>query len=123
MNMITNHMPTAELQALDAAHGCGDYSAALQQALDRVSGAQTTPSAHVLEQLTGPYGNRFIEFMTAQSANSRDALLAMPWTAEQQQRFEQMSEKSFAAQSAIEAADTLTFEEWRQRYMDPASLL
>ena len=26
------------------------------------------------------------------------------------------------AQQAIEAADTMTFEEWRQRYMDPASL-
>ncbi|MDR0215100.1 MAG: glutamate--cysteine ligase [Comamonas sp.] len=110
-------------QALDTAHGCRDYTAALQQALDRVNGAQITPSAHVLEQLTSAYDNRFIDFMTAQSARARDTLLAMPWTAEQQQRFEQMSDASVAAQAALEAADTLTFEEWRQRYMDPASLL
>ena len=110
-------------QALDTAHGCGDYTAALEQALARVSGAQTTPSAHVLQELTGPYANRFIDFMTAQSAKARDALLAMPWSAAQQTRFEQMSEASVAAQAALEAADTLTFEEWRQRYMDPASLL
>ncbi|MBV8250941.1 MAG: glutamate--cysteine ligase, partial [Comamonas sp.] len=63
------------------------------------------------------------DFMTAQSAKARDALLAMPWSAAQQTRFEQMSEASVAAQAALEAADTLTFEEWRQRYMDPASLL
>ncbi|MEX8195080.1 glutamate--cysteine ligase [Comamonas guangdongensis] len=110
-------------QALDAANGGGDYTAALDQALARVNGAQTTPSAHVLQELTGPYANRFIDFMTAQSAKARDALLAMPWSAAQQARFEQMSEASVAAQAALEAADTLTFEEWRQRYMDPASLL
>jgi glutamate--cysteine ligase len=109
-------------QALDAAHGTSDYSAALDQALARVQDAQSTPSAHVLKELTGAYDNRFIDFMTMQSAKARDALLAMPWTAEQQARYEQMSQESVTAQQAIEAADTMTFEEWRQRYMDPASL-
>ena len=109
-------------QALDAAHNSGDYSAALEQALARVQNAQTTPSAHVLQELVDGYDSRFIEFMTTQSAKARDTLLAMPWTAEQQARFEQMSAESVAAQQRIEAADTLTFEEWRQRYMDPASL-
>ena len=110
-------------QALDAAHGTSDYSAALDQALARVQDAQSTPSAHVLKELTGAYDNRFIDFMTTLSAKARDALLAMPWTAEQQARYEQMSQESVTAQQAIEAADTMTFEEWRQRYMDPASLL
>ncbi|MEG2047803.1 MAG: glutamate--cysteine ligase, partial [Comamonas sp.] len=109
-------------QALDAAHNSGDYSAALEQALARVQNAQTTPSAHVLQELVDGYDSRFIEFMTTQSAKARDTLLAMPWTAEQQARYEQMSAESVAAQQRIEAADTLTFEEWRQRYMDPASL-
>ena len=109
-------------QALDAAHGTSDYSAALDQALARVQDAQSTPSAHVLKELTGAYDNGFIDFMTMQSAKARDALLAMPWTAEQQARYEQMSQESVTAQQAIEAADTMTFEEWRQRYMDPASL-
>lgn len=85
--------------------------------------AQSTPSAHVLKELTSAYDNRFIDFMTTQSAKARDALLAMPWTAEQQARYERMSQESVTAQQAIEAADTMTFEEWRQRYMDPASLL
>ena len=109
-------------KALDEAHNSHDYSAALEQALARVNNAQTTPSAHVLQELSGSYNHRFIDFMTAQSAKARDALLSMPWTAAQQARFEQMSRDSVAAQAAIEAADTLTFEEWRQRYMDPASL-
>lgn len=110
-------------QALDAANQSSDYTAALEQALARVNGSEITPSAQVLQQLSGEYGNRFIDFMTAQSAKARDALLHMPWTAEQQSRFEKLSEESVAAQARIEAADTLSFEEWRQRYMDPASLL
>ena len=109
-------------QALDAAHHSSDYTAALKQALARVQDAQSTHSAHVLQELTGAYDSNFIDFMTTQSAKARDALLAMPWTAEQQARYEQMSAESVAAQQRIEAADTLTFEEWRQRYMDPASL-
>lgn len=109
-------------QALDAAHGSTDYGAALEQALARVQGAQPMPSECVLRELTGRYENRFIDFMTAQSAHARDALLAMPWTAEQQARHESLSEQSLAEQARIEAADTLSFEEWRQRYMDPASL-
>ncbi|MEG3001066.1 MAG: glutamate--cysteine ligase, partial [Comamonas sp.] len=110
-------------QALDAANSSSDYTAALEQALARVNGSEITPSAQVLQQLSSEYGNRFIDFMTAQSAKARDALLHMPWTAEQQSRFEKLAEESVAAQARIEAADTLSFEEWRQRYMDPASLL
>ena len=110
-------------QALDAANSSSDYTAALEQALARVNGSEITPSAQVLQQLSGEYGNRFIDFMTAQSAKARDALLHMPWSAEQQSRFEKLAEESVAAQARIEAADTLSFEEWRQRYMDPASLL
>jgi glutamate--cysteine ligase len=110
-------------QALDAANGCGDYSAALEQALARVQGREATPSAHVLQELAGRHGNRYIDFMSAQSAHARDALLALPWTAGQQQRYEQLTAESVAEQARIEAADTLSFEEWRQRYMAPESLL
>ena len=33
-----------------------------------------------------------------------------------------LADESWAAQKAIEAADTLGFEEWRQQYMDPSQL-
>ena len=110
-------------QALDATNGCKDYSAALEQALARVRGEEITPSAHVLQELSQNYGNNFLDFMLAQTRRSHEGLLASPWSPELQQRYVQMAAESVQAQQQIEDADTLSFEEWRQRYMDPAILL
>ena len=48
---------------------------------------------------------------------ARDALLALPWSDAQQARYLAMAQASLAEQKAIEAADTLPFEAWRQRYV------
>jgi glutamate--cysteine ligase len=109
-------------QALDAVHATQDYSAALAQALERVEQPDRTPSAHVLRELQGDYGNSFARFTLARSEHARDSLLALPWGEALQQRFEQWSRESVDEQRAIEAADTLSFEEWRQRYMSPDNL-
>ena len=61
--------------------------------------------------------------MLAQTRRSHEGLLASPWSPELQQRYVQMAAESVQAQQQIEDADTLSFEEWRQRYMDPAILL
>ena len=47
---------------------------------------------------------------------------ALPWDAAQQQHYEALDAQSLAAQKAIEDADTLPFEDWRQQYMDPRQL-
>ncbi|MDR6728284.1 glutamate--cysteine ligase [Delftia lacustris] len=109
-------------QALDSTHGTQDYSAALAQALERLEHPESTPSAHVLGELTGAYGNSFANFTLARSEQARDSLLALPWSQAQQQRFEQWSAQSVQEQRDIEAADTLSFEEWRLRYMAPENL-
>ena len=44
-------------------------------------------------------------------------LLALSWSDAQQSRFAALADESVAAQKAIEASDTLPFEEWRQHYM------
>ncbi|MFN3376928.1 MAG: glutamate--cysteine ligase [Burkholderiaceae bacterium] len=104
-------------RALDAAHGTDAYSAALQQSHALLFVPDQTPSARVLRAMAQDHGNRFESFALAQSRRAADALLALPWSAEQQARFEAMAEQSWAAQRAIEAADTLPFEAWRQQYM------
>ena len=53
---------------------------------------------------------------------ARERLLALPWDAAQQQHYEALAAQSLAAQKAIEDADTLPFEDWRQQYMDPRQL-
>ena len=68
------------------------------------------------------HGSNFEAFTRAQSSTARDHLLALPWSAAQQARYEAMAEESLAAQKAIEAADTLPFETWRQQYMAPQNL-
>ena len=102
--------------ALDAAHATDAYSVALQAAQARLAQPESTPSARVLQEMAAQ-GNSFNAFALQQSVRARDALLQQPWPAVQQQHFEALARESIAAQKAIEAADTLAFEDWRQRYV------
>ncbi len=108
--------------ALDATHATTAYSDALAQARQRVAQPQTTPSARVLDDMRRLHGNSFEQFGLTQSLWAREHLLGLPWSDAQQAQFVQFAQTSVQAQQAIEAADTGTFEEWRQRYMDPAAL-
>ena len=103
--------------ALDASHHSTDYSTALASARATLANPVQTPSARVLEPMAREHGNNFTSFSTHQSAQARDALLDLPWSDAQHARFTAMAEESVAAQKAIEAADALPFEEWRQHYM------
>ncbi|MBD9394476.1 glutamate--cysteine ligase [Acidovorax sp. ACV01] len=108
--------------ALDATHGTDDYSAALRDARALMSAPERTPSARVLDSIVGEHHHSFESFARQQSIAARDALLGLPWTAEQQARYLAMADESIAAQKAIEAADTLPFEEWREQYMSVKEL-
>ncbi|MBU4424398.1 MAG: glutamate--cysteine ligase, partial [Gammaproteobacteria bacterium] len=103
--------------ALDTTHHSTDYSAALASARATLAHPAQTPSARVLAHMAREHGNSFTSFTTRQSALARDALLDLPWSDTQQARFAALADESVAAQKAIEAADTLPFEEWRQHYM------
>jgi glutamate--cysteine ligase len=103
--------------ALDAAHQSKDYSSALATASARLADASLTPSARVLRAMQSAHNNSFVKFVQAQSLQTRDTLLAMPWHPSQQARFEALSQKSVADQRAIEAADIMPFEEYRQEYL------
>ncbi|QIL69423.1 glutamate--cysteine ligase [Diaphorobacter sp. HDW4B] len=108
--------------ALDAAEGSDAHAKALQAAIKLFQSPDSTPSAHVLRELTAQYDNNFIAFTSAHSQAARDALMNRPWTQAQQQRYVAMSDKSVAAQRAIEEADDMPFEAWRERYMSVEQL-
>ena len=103
--------------ALDATHGTDDYSAALRDARALMAAPERTPSARVLDSMVREHHHSFEAFARQQSIAARDALLGLPWTAAQQARYVAMAAESIAAQKAIEAADTLPFEVWREQYM------
>ena len=50
-------------------------------------------------------------------------MLALPWSQEQQARFEREAAQSVAEQVAIEAADTMPFEAFRQDYVSADRLM
>ena len=63
-----------------------------------------------------------MSFVRAQSDQTRNHLLALPWSAEQQAAFERAAADSMAKRRAIEDADTMDFETWRVDYLAPERL-
>jgi len=109
-------------RALDAAHGGSDYSAAVAAAQAALADPARLPSARVLAAMTAEHDNSFLRFVRARSQQTREDLLGRPWTPQQQVRYEVMARKSIEDQKAIEAADTMPFELFRQQYVSEERL-
>src|SRR6218665_1507957 len=108
--------------ALDPSPGSDDRGAARPPARALMRAPASTPSARVLDAIERRHGCNFEDFARRQSIAARDLLLALPWSAGQQARYLALADESVAAQKAIEAADTLPFEAWREQYMAVAGL-
>ena len=109
-------------QSLDAAHRSSDHSTALAHAEARLRDSTLTPSAKVLAAMAQSHENCYLDFTRAQSLNTRNSLLALPWAESQQARFEALTKKSLADQRAMEVADTLSFEAYREQYISAERL-
>ncbi len=109
--------------ALDAAHGETGYTAALQSACSDWSEPDTLPSARALQTMARDHGNSFTRFIRAQSEATRQGLLALPFPAATETRLAALARESVAKQKQLEAADTLSFEDYRQRYLAPGRLM
>ncbi|CAN5409028.1 glutamate--cysteine ligase [soil metagenome] len=112
--------PIAE--RLDALHGGSGYREALASALDTMGNADKAPSARVLAVMARDFDSSFVAFTRAQSVQTRNALLGLPFAAETQARFAEMTKVSVDAQKHIEANDSLPFEIYRQQYLSPERL-
>ena len=109
-------------QALDAAHGGEAHVQAVAQAGASLAAPDTLPSARVLAAVQRDHKDSFVSFVRTQSLNTHNRLLAMPWSANQQSRYEAMAAKSIDDQRAIEASDTMPFDVYRAEYTSPARL-
>jgi glutamate--cysteine ligase len=112
--------------ALDALHGQtsggGDYSAALAAGRSGLAALDSLPSARVLAAMHSDFADSYTGFVKAQALQTRQRLLAAPWSPEQQARYEQLAQASVAQRRALEAADTVDFETFRQAYLAPETL-
>jgi glutamate--cysteine ligase len=108
--------------ALDATHQTTDYLDALRGAQAVLRQPDLLPSARVLAVMEKDFDNSFIAFGCAQSRQARTKILSLPFGVAQQAKFEALSLQSVLDQKAIEAADALPFEAFRQQYVSPERL-
>ena len=111
--------------ALDAVQGGGSrsYRDALSAASQALAAPATLPSARVLATMAQDFGGSYTAFVRAMSEQTRASLSALPWSPAQQAAQQAAATQSVTERHAIEAADTLDFETWRQAYLDPARLV
>jgi glutamate--cysteine ligase len=108
---------------LDQTFGGTAYRDALAAAHKAWRTPQQLPSARVLQQIALTDGCAYTAFVLARARQAQQELLALPWTAEQQARFEREAQASLDEQEAIERADTMPFEAFRQDYVSPERLV
>ena len=120
LEIVTQCAPIAA--ALDAAHNNKLYTEALAAAVTGLTQPETLPSARVLAAMASDHDNSYVTFARAQSEKTRAALLALPFSAEQQAKFEALTRQSIAEQKKIEEADSMPFEVYRQKYLSPDRL-
>ncbi len=108
--------------AMDAALGGRRYRDAWAAASGVLAQPGQLPSARVLATMDRDFDNSYLRFTRAQSLQTRQLLLGLPWSNAQQQRFETMARESVLEQQRIEAGDSMPFEIYRQEYLAPRRL-
>ena len=99
------------------------YAEAVARAVHAVQHPDTLPSARVLAAIAHEHEHSFVRFIRSRSQQTQAHFLAAPLTSHQEAKYQAMTTASVTEQKAIEAADTLPFEAYRQQYVDPARLV
>jgi glutamate--cysteine ligase len=107
---------------LDSVHGTTDYSDALRSAQALLENPDMLPSARVLSAMARDHGNSFSAFTLAQSQQSKAKLLKLPYAGSLHARMEAVAHQSLEDQAAVEAGDSMPFEQYRQQYVSPERL-
>ncbi|MBP6336411.1 MAG: glutamate--cysteine ligase [Vitreoscilla sp.] len=107
---------------LDQHHGGQAHQQALAAARQSLVDTALLPSARVLQAMRADHAGAFVPFVQARSELARQAALARPLSAEAQARWAEVAANSLAEQARIEAAQTLSFEDFRRDYVSPQRL-
>jgi glutamate--cysteine ligase len=118
--IVAECAPIAAL--LDAVHGTTDYGDALRAAEALLRTPEMLPSARVLSAMAQDHENSFGAFTRTQSEQAKAKLLKLPYGGSLHARMEALALQSVQDQAAVEAADTMPFEQYRQQYVSPERL-
>ncbi|MDQ3260215.1 MAG: glutamate--cysteine ligase, partial [Pseudomonadota bacterium] len=102
--------------ALDAAHGNAKYCDTLMGALAALRDADAVPSARVLGRMAKDFDSSYVRFILSQSKQTKDTLLRLPLRSDIEARFRGLAQESIEEQQTVEAADTMSFENYRTKY-------
>ena len=120
LEIIEQCAPVAD--ALDAAHSTQNYTEALAAARMGLENPDTLPSARVLAAMAKDFDHSFVQFARAQSEKAQAALLDLPFSDDQQARFQALAQQSVVEQKKIESADSMSFEVYREKYLSAERL-
>jgi glutamate--cysteine ligase len=109
-------------RALDALHGGTAHAQQLAAAEAALAAPDTLPSARALATMQADFGGSHARFTLAQSLQTRAHFRAQPLAADERARVEAEARASVERRIAIERADTVDFETWRQAYLAPERL-
>ena len=107
-SLLDNMRPVAEL--LDGAFDCGEYTVSLDDQLAKVADPELTPSARILREMH-EQDTPFFRLALGYSERWADYFRQRPLAPETQAAFERETRDSLAAQTAIEQADDISFEQ------------
>lgn len=100
---------------MDQAKGGNNFTIAYNKQKARLDGVEALPSAKILEDMANS-GNSYFNLAMTQSRAHKHQLSQEPLSPERQQYFEESAQASHVKQREIEAADTLDFESFLERY-------
>jgi glutamate--cysteine ligase len=110
-------------RTLDQLNGGSAHRDALVAAQSALAMPATLPSARVIETLRREHGGELVPFIDSRSALAREQLLARPLPdPDAPSRWAADAAESVAEQARIEAAETLSFEDFLADYLSPARL-
>ena len=109
--------------ALDAARGGSSHGDAVGAAAASLADPARLPSARVLHAMQSDHAGSYTAFVEACAEHTRTRFLQQPLSAAAQARWEAMAAGSVREQQRLEAADTCSFEDFRQRYLSAHRLV
>jgi len=108
---------------LDEVHQGDAFTQAWLKATQDLQQTEHLPSARALQAMQQLHAGEHAAFGLAASDRVREALLAQPLSADEREAALLRANRSWQAQAEIEATDRLTFEAYRQQFLDPARLV
>ncbi len=113
-NRLLDRIEQVALQ-LDAAHGGNDYQRVCEQQREKIANPSLTPSAKILADMR-QQNQSYFGFTMDLSRQHGQQFRERPLSPERQQHFVEQSAESLSQQQQIEAADTLSFDDYLANY-------